>query len=86
LIERQVFQAIETSLLKKSRRKAHVGEVIEADGFVDLDESRSPTSRITIANKKLAETPHIRIPVTLSTGPIVRQRLGRTRSPQLAVE
>jgi hypothetical protein len=42
--------------------------------------SRS-TSRVTTANRKLAESPHINTPVTLSTGPTIRQLGWSTRSP-----
>ena len=42
--------------------------------------SRS-TSLLTTANRKLDDNPHISTPMTLSTGPKVRQVHGRTTSP-----
>jgi hypothetical protein len=43
--------------------------------------SSCSTSRVTIANRKLAESPHINTPVILSTGPTIRQLGWSTRSP-----
>jgi hypothetical protein len=42
--------------------------------------SRS-TSLLTMANRKLADNPHISTPMMLSTGPKVRHIHGRTTSP-----
>ena len=48
--------------------------------------SSSSTGRVTIANRKLAENPHISTPVMLSTGPIIRHNMWRNRSPAPTVE
>ena len=42
--------------------------------------SRS-TRLLTMANRKLADNPHIGTPMMLSTGPKVRQGWGRTIAP-----
>jgi hypothetical protein len=39
-----------------------------------------------MANRRLADNPHISTPVRLSTGPKVRQMRGRTISPYPTVE
>jgi hypothetical protein len=43
-------------------------------------------SRVTIANNRLTDIPHIKTPMTLSNGPSVRQSDGRLTSLQPSVE
>jgi len=64
-------------------------QVLGSDGLFGRDSfagsresfvSRS-TSLLTMANRKLADNPHIRTPMMLSSGPKVRHICGRTMSP-----
>src|SRR5689334_4780439 len=55
--------------------------VLERGGSGGRKRSSCRTSRATMANKMLTDSPHIRTPVTLSTGPNIRQWLGSMRSP-----
>jgi hypothetical protein len=63
-------------------------DALPSDVLSDSGDKRTSrtTSRSTIANRKLAESPHISTPVRLSTDPIVRQLCGRRRSPEPTVE
>jgi len=72
-----------SSLLRPLRYEFADRDSKSVGGSASSRENRASrsTSLLTIANRKLADNPHINTPMMLSTGPKVRHIQGRTTSP-----